>query len=217
MEGPVGPLGPTGDVGRTGQQGVQGAVGPRGATGPQGLIGPTGRQGLMGVPRPSVPVRIQILTSSVQADVDGTSSSKAIFTDGYPALSGTNPYTSSAISGLSVSSAGNNITIPAGIYLIEAATSYDIAGVTQSIQSASISFVDSSSNILLRSNNIKNAGEELTYGLTCFMSGYVNLNSSTLCSVLYNVTVSPQPPSSFPVPLQRSGCPTIFVTIIKVQ
>lgn len=219
MEGPPGPIGPTGEQGRIGRQGIQGVPGPQGPIGGQGVTGADGPQGLMGFPRPSVPVRVQILTSSAQVASGGqilVPTTASLTGTGYPALTGTTPLSSTTISGLSVT--GGDITIPAGIYLIEAATSFDIFGVTDTIIEAYLTLINNDQIVLLESNHIRNTSVDATesYGLTCFMSGYVRFDTSTTCNILYNVSAGITPPATFQIPLQVAGCPTIFVTFIKV-
>jgi hypothetical protein len=216
MEGPIGAKGPTGPQGITGPPGAQGVPGGIGFIGPRGLTGPEGPQGLLGFPRSSVPVRVQTVTSVTQVGITAVNTSFTLPASfggpAYPALSSGE---STTITGLSVS--GTSITIPPGRYLVEGAASFDNYTDPVRITSAYITLQNSQPSELLRSNKLclySSTASDLTYGRTCFMSGYVECTSSTVCTVDYKVTMGQVAECN--IPLQVTDCPTIFVTFIKV-
>ena len=173
MQGVAGPQGPRGPTGVTGIAGPQGTRGPAGPTGAQGITGQAGAQGLLGVPGPSTnPVNVQILVSTTTETTSLGPPRGAVvsaFANAYPPLSGGN---STTISGLSVS--GPTITIPAGRYFIEAATSFPY---NYNLQTCYFSMYDPVGNRdILAGNQIKvntpvTAG---TFGYTSYISGILD-------------------------------------------
>lgn len=209
MEGPIGPRGPTGDIGRTGPQGPQGVPGPQGGTGEQGFTGPDGRQGLMGFPRTSVPVGIQIF-SGTQQKAAGIGPSVSTLPAGldtaYPDLNGNN---STTISGMSINFTNGKITVPAGRYLVEASCTFPLnIGIT----SATLSLNLDGGGPLLTGNEVGVTG---TSGMTSYISSFLELNTSETVQLAYNVQRSGGSEEEN-VPLISSSSLAVFVTFIKV-
>lgn len=212
MQGPQGPQGPRGPTGMTGILGTQGVPGPQGPVGATGLQGIPGPQGLMGFPGPSTaPVNIQILTSTNTVSYSGspgTLNATIDTTQAYPPLSGgTN---STTISGLSVSG-GSNITVPAGRYFVEAATTF----VPTTYMQAFLSLGNGGGNVIegLEISYNTTLGVGQSYGFTSFLSGMIDLTSNTTLNLRYNMLSG----NSGTIPLNISGCPTAFVTFVQVQ
>lgn len=225
MEGPVGPAGPAGDAGRTGPQGPQGVPGPRGTTGPQGETGPNGAQGLLGFPNPSVPVKVQVFTSTTTTNnADGNDVQiSCVVNAAYPPLNGSGQ--STTISGMScnTSETSDQITVPAGTYLVEGAITFPDTFVEtptpfQQLMSGRIQLRYTNGTVILNGNVVQDrSATPQTVGMTSVMSGCVDLkNTATLkFGFLYSFIKAPSAPPAT-LPLVVSGCPTVFVTFVKV-
>jgi len=124
LTGPDGPTGPTGPRGPIGPVISPYGQGPFGPTGPAGLTGPTGAQGIRGFPGiPAKPLSLQIYTCSNISNVATVTSSNYQNTSNVIVFDSTRGPSSGplAISGMSLTNNGSNITIPAGTYYVEGA------------------------------------------------------------------------------------------------
>lgn len=208
MQGPQGPQGPQGETGITGPAGPQGFVGVTGPTGTQGNIGGDGRQGLLGFPGTCMnPVNVQILVSTATTSANPTPhyTNVTSFSSAYPALSNGE---STTISGMSVA-LGGTITLPQGTYFVEASTTFPNQSA---LGNCYITLRDSIKELLKGNRVAAPPGGTTTYGMTSFMSGVIdNIDGNVTLS--YRTSNSP---GDYVIPMQVSGCPTIFVTFIKI-
>lgn len=221
MEGPPGPIGPTGDGGIRGPTGVQGSIGPSGLTGPQGITGPWGKQGLLGLPRPSVPVRVQIfmgktaqttpmeppplgeggipVESATIADIDAASSS--------PPLQ--NSTTSTTIPGMTLT--GDVISLPAGRYFVEGACTFAEMPNGSTIVLGLYEFVESTSTYVELITGRQIVGGQMNG--TSHFSGVIEVATTRDVYVRYLYIDIFGP---FAITLNYAESITFFVTFIKI-
>lgn len=225
MEGVPGPQGPTGEKGRNGPQGKQGVPGPQGVVGPTGAIGNDGPQGLLGFPMPGVPLKVQILTSTAEivtqvltpgGNGGGTFFPKLDSTYYPPLGQGANSTKlSTSIIGMVLSNSLDEITLPTGHYLIEAATTFP----TTNINSAKIMLeVFSSTNASNEpdqtfTGNVAGVGS--TNGRTSTFSVFLHVaNNPYRVKLRYDIGIPGD--TIVTIPLVANGGIASFVTFIKV-
>ncbi len=95
--GPIGPQGPVGPAGPQGPVGATGAVGPQGPVGATGATGPIGPQGLPGI---NDGITLETGASTVATNTIIPLVQTVITTDG------------------TLTTTGNSITLPAGVYFV---------------------------------------------------------------------------------------------------